>query len=176
MRSRQGAATSGMAASPMPVRAAAAAVALLALAIPAFWPDYQSKIARADAYTHVHALLGLLLWLLLLIAQPLLIRAIGRAAIGIGAAFFVSSVLLTHHRASRMDAAAFERDGFGFYLPLEMAALFAAALVLALRWRRVAPLHSRFMLCTSLALIYLASPYSAVWRQFVRGFRSLPLT
>jgi hypothetical protein len=57
-----------------------------------------------------------------------------------------------------------------------MAALFAAALVLALRWRRVAPLHSRFMLCTSLALIYLASPYSAVWRQFVRGFRSLPLT
>jgi len=70
-----------------------------------------------------------------------------------GIGFVVTAVLLAHHRASRMDPATFEREGFGFYLPLAMAALFAAALALGLRWRRVRPLHGRFMACTALALV-----------------------
>ena len=153
-------AISGMAARQMPTGAALSAALMLALAIPAFWPDYLAKLRAVDPYTHAHALLGLL-WLLALIVQPLHIRArkvplhrlVGRVAGIIGVGFVVSSVLLTHHRASRMDAATFERDGFGFYLPLSMAAFFCAALVMGLIWRRVTPMHARFMVCTSLSLV-----------------------
>lgn len=108
----------------------------------------------------MHALLGLL-WLLALVAQPLLVRArrlrqhraLGRAAAVAGVAFVVASLLLTHHRVGRMDAANFAAHGFGFYLPVLMALLFAAALVQGWRWRRVMPLHARYMACTLLALV-----------------------
>lgn len=146
----------GAIAARLPVVAAV----LLVLAVPAFWPAYLSKPRAADPYTHAHALIGLL-WLLLLVLQPLLVRArrvalhrrIGQAGAAMGLGFVVSSVLLTHHRASRMDPATFEREGFGFYLPLAMAALFAAALALGLMWRRARPLHGRFMACTALSLV-----------------------
>lgn len=138
----------------------AAALALLGLSIAAFWPDYLGRIGSVDAYTHVHAVLGLA-WLLLLIAQPRLAlarkvalhRSLGRLGVIVGAAFLVASVLLTHHRASRMDAEAFERFGHFLYLPLLMTAIFAGALLLALRWRRSRPLHARYMACTALALV-----------------------
>lgn len=144
----------------MPSRAAAFALVLLVLAMPAFWPDYGSRPGTVDRYTHAHAALGVT-WLLALIAQPLLIRArrvrlhkaIGAPAVAVGVAFVVSSVLLTHHRAARMDAALFERAGHGFALPLIMAVIFAAALLLAVQWRRVMPMHARFMICTALALV-----------------------
>jgi hypothetical protein len=138
----------------------AAALGLLVLSVPAFWPTYLSRPLAADPYTHAHALLGTL-WLLVLMAQPRLVagrrlglhRRLGWAAVALGVALVVSSVLLTHHRVSRLDAATFARDGAGFYLPLVMAALFASALVLAVRWRRVTALHARYMACTLLALI-----------------------
>ncbi|MBX3635114.1 MAG: hypothetical protein KF683_06970 [Rubrivivax sp.] len=137
-----------------------AALVLLALSVPAFWPDYLAKPAAADLYTHVHALLGLL-WLLALVAQPLLVRArrvrqhraLGRIAVAVGVAFVVSGLLLTHHRVSRMPAADFAAHGFGFYLPLLMTGVFAAALLQGWRWRRVMPLHARYMACTLLALV-----------------------
>ena len=133
---------------------------LLALAVPAFWPDYLARPAAADAYTHAHALLGLA-WLALIVVQPLLVRAgrvalhrrLGRCGVAVGAAFVVVGVLLTHHRASRMSADAFAREGFHFYLPLAMAVIFAAALALAWRWRRWPALHARYMAATMLPLI-----------------------
>jgi hypothetical protein len=142
------------------LRLAVSAAILLALSIPAFRPDYYAKFPAVDGYTHAHALLGAL-WLLALIAQPLLIRSrrmhlhrtAGRTAWIAGVAFVASSVLLTHHRASRMDAALFEQYGYGFYLPLVMALLFAGALFLGVLWRRAAPVHARFMVCTALPLI-----------------------
>lgn len=144
----------------LPIRLAVLAAALLALAVPAFWPQYLSKPASADRYTHVHAALGLL-WLLALIAQPLLIRArelqahrvLGRVAAGIGAAFVVSGLAVTHHRVSALGPEALLADGFGYYLPFVMAAIFAAALSLGLRWRRSMPVHARFMACTGLTLL-----------------------
>lgn len=152
--------TRAAAASLLPVRLAASVVVLSALAVPAFWPAYLGKPLSVDPYTHVHALFGLL-WLALLLAQPLLVRArkialhraVGRAGVAVGIGFVVTSVLLTHHRASRMDAELFAREGFGFYLPLVMAALFAAAFALALIWRRVTPLHGRYMAATALTLV-----------------------
>jgi hypothetical protein len=144
----------------LPTHAALLAAVLLVLAVPAFWPDYLARLRAADPYTHAHALLGTL-WLLALMVQPLLIRArrlrlhrlIGRLAGTAGLAFFTSGVLLTHYRAGRMTEAAFERDGSGFYLPLVMSAIFGAALLLGLVWRREMAVHARFMACTSLALV-----------------------
>ncbi len=139
---------------------ALASACLLLLAIPAFWPDYLGKFGDAHGHTHAHALLGTA-WLALLVVQPLLIRARRRSAhrllggIGlvVGLAFIVSGVLLTHHNLGRMSDEAFARFGHFAWLPLSMTAIFAAALALAIAWRRVPGAHGRFMAVTALPLL-----------------------
>ena len=133
---------------------------LLALSALAFWPAYLSKFRGADVYTHVHASLGAA-WLLLLLVQPLLIRArrlqlhrlIGRVAAAIGAAFVVSSILIANRSAARMDPTQFSREGYSLYLPFVMAAIFTGAFVLGIAWRAVPAVHGRFMACTALPLV-----------------------
>ena len=144
----------------MPQRLAFLSMVMLALSALAFWPAYLSKFRAADVYTHFHAGLGLV-WLLLLVGQPLLVlgrrlplhRVIGRCAGVLGAAFVVSGILVAHGGVSRMDPAQFSREGYAVYLPLVMAAIFAAALVLGIAWRSVPAVHSRFMACTALPLL-----------------------
>ena len=144
----------------MPIRLALAALALLALAPMAFWPGYLSKFDAADAYTHAHAALGTC-WLALLVVQPLLVRAsrrtghrlLGRVGLIVGAAFFVSGVLVAHRSVARMSLDQFTREGRFVYLPLAMAAIFAFALVLAVQWRHTPPMHGRFMSATALPLL-----------------------
>lgn len=134
---------------------------LLALALAAFWPMYLSKpFGTIDPYTHAHAALGLA-WVLLLVAQPLLIRggqrglhrALGRLSWVLAPAFVASSVLLAHHRFSRMAPQVFPAEAFTLYLPFAAALLFGVAYALALATRRDAPVHARFMACTALPLI-----------------------
>jgi hypothetical protein len=133
---------------------------LLALAPFAFWPAYLSKLSTADAYTHAHAALGTC-WLILLVAQPLLIRAslrsshrlLGLIGLLVGAAFFVSGLLIAHRSIARMSLDQFARDGRFVYLPLAMAAIFAIALLLAVLWRHSAAAHGRFMAATALPLL-----------------------
>ena len=134
---------------------------LLLLAPVAFWPMYLSRNwAAIDRYTHAHAFLGTL-WLLVLLFQPILIlggyrlahRVVGRTSLFVALAFVLSSLLLTHFRVSRMTEAAFAKEGVYVYLPLAIAALFAAAVVLGIRWRVSAPVHARFMLSTGLLLV-----------------------
>lgn len=144
----------------MPIRLSLAALALLALAPIAFWPGYLSKLDVADAYMHTHAVLGTC-WLLLLVAQPLLIsaslrswhRVLGRIGVFVGAAFVVSGVLIAHRSVARMDLDQFMREGRFVYLPLAMAAIFAFALLMAVLWRRTAPIHGRYMAATALPLL-----------------------
>lgn len=144
----------------MPLRLSLFALALLALAVAAFWPGYLSKLGAANRYTHVHAALGTG-WLLLLVAQPLLIRAslrswhrlLGRIGVLVGAAFFASGILVAHRSVARLNADEFAREGGFVYLPLAMAAIFAVALVLAVVWRRTPALHGRFMAATALPLL-----------------------
>lgn len=144
----------------LPAVVALSALGLLLLAGLAFWPPYLARLPTASPYAHVHALLGSA-WLLLLVAQPLLLKAgrrplhrvLGRAGVGVGTAFVISSVLLAHHALRRLNAEAFAAEGRYVYLPLAMALLFAAALALAWRWRRVPAAHGRFMACTLLPLL-----------------------
>lgn len=144
----------------MPVRLAIAAALLLLLAPLAFWPSYLSKLDAAGSHRHVHAALGTL-WLLLLIVQPLLIRSghrrphrwLGRVAVALGAAFAASGVVLARRGLVAMSEEQFARDGHLVYLPLAMAAIFGAALALAVRWRASSPVHARFMAATALPLL-----------------------
>jgi hypothetical protein len=144
----------------VPIRLPVVAVTLLALAGLAFWPPYLSKVRDAEGYTHVHAILGAA-WLLLLAVQPLLIsaarraehRLLGRLGVLLGFVFAVSGVLIAHRSLVRMSAEQFAREGRFVYLPLAMAAIFAAALVMAVRWRSSAPVHARFMAATALPLL-----------------------
>lgn len=136
-------------------------IGLLVLTVLAFWPTYLSKpLGQADAFTHLHAIVGAL-WLMLLLAQSFLLRIgkrglhkrLGRVSYAVAPLFVMSAVLLAHYRFSRMDAPTFHREAHTLYLPLSAALLFAAAYGLALAYRKRMQLHSRFMACTGILLI-----------------------
>ncbi|QDH71151.1 hypothetical protein [Marilutibacter alkalisoli] len=137
-----------------------AVATLWPLVLWAFWPRYLSRLTEADGYTHAHAMLGMA-WLLLLAAQPLLMRArrfaahrrLGRMGMALGAAFVVSGVLSAHRLITRMDEAQFARDGFFLYMILATTTIFAAALLLGVIWRKSPAVHGRFMACTLLPLL-----------------------
>lgn len=137
-----------------------AALLLLVLSGLAFWRPYLSAPHAAGAYVHAHAMLGVA-WLLLMVAQPLLIRAsmraahrlVGRIGAALGGVFVLSGVLVAQRSLARMEAEQFAHEGGFVYLPLVMAALFAAALTMALVWRASPAIHSRFMAATLLPLL-----------------------
>ncbi len=144
----------------MALRLALAAAVLLALAPIAFWPQYLSRLGEADGYTHAHALPGTA-WLLLLVGQPLLVhrravgmhRALGRIAVPLGAAFFVTGILTAHRGLSRLTPEQLGTDGYIVYLPLSMTLIFGVALALGVTWRSSRPVHARFMAATALPLL-----------------------
>lgn len=146
--------------SALTLRLPLAAAALLVLSAFAFWPQYLSRLGAADGYTHAHAALGTC-WLLLLIVQPWLVRRrarrrhrlLGRLGGLAGAAFFVTGVLVAHRSLVRLNPEQLAREGGYVYLPLSMAALFGAALLLGILWRSVPPVHGRFMAATALPLL-----------------------
>lgn len=116
----------------------------LLLASVAFWPQYLAKNwSSIEGCTHTRAALGTL-WLLILLAQPLLMvrghtvvrRITGRASPPIGFGFVAPGVLLTRARVSRVTEAEFAKEGIYIYLPLVVALLFGIACALGFRCRR----------------------------------------
>lgn len=148
-------------ADTMPVRIALSAGVLMLLAAVAYWPLYLSKSPTTiDNYTHVHAALGVV-WLVLLVAHAALARSgnvaghrlLGRTSMIVAPLFVISSVLLTHYRASHMSVEKFGEHGTGLYWPLIITGLFALAFALGSFWRHVKPVHARFMAATAVLLI-----------------------
>lgn len=141
-------------------KAAYGYLGLLLLSALAFWPRYLSRLGEGiDRYTHLHAIVALA-WVLLLIAQPLVLardrslhRALGRLSYALAPAFVTASLLLAHARFRAMDDATFTREAPSLFLPLSAAVLFALSYALAIVHRRVAPLHARFMIATGLPMI-----------------------
>ena len=133
---------------------------LLALAGFAFWPLYLSRLGTPiDPYTHWHASLALC-WCSLLITQPLLLpkhrqahRTLGAFSYIIAPAFAIASILLAHERFQVMDEAKFQQEAASLFLPLSAVCLFCLCYVLALVYRKVMPLHARFMILTGLPMI-----------------------
>jgi hypothetical protein len=135
--------------------------AFLMLAFVAFWPTYVSVAPSAStAYTHLHAFTATL-WMALLIAQPMAIRAkrlplhraLGQASYVVAAGVLVSVVLLAHSRIQRLAPEAYEIQVYVLYLQTSLAAVFALSYGLAIWTRRTTAHHARFMICTALTLV-----------------------
>ena len=155
-------------------------LALLALAIPAFWQSYlHAEKVEGDAHVHVHGI-SLFLWSVMLIVQPWLIqhgrwrlhRQVGKVSYALAPVIVLSTVLLVRYRlATNQDA---DQVYFAF-VQLGLIALFAIAYVQAIRWRRTPGVHARYMVCTALTmvdpilarLLYFYAGVPAVWEQVI---------
>ncbi|MSO21578.1 MAG: hypothetical protein EXQ56_14220 [Acidobacteria bacterium] len=135
--------------------------ALLLVALVAFWPSYLSLgFGASSAYIHLHATTATL-WILMLIAQPTLIRArrmdihriLGRFSQGLAAVVLMSVVFLAHSRIKGLEGEAYGRQTYILYLQASIAFLFSLSYVMALVTRRSAALHARFMVCTGMTLL-----------------------
>lgn len=136
-------------------------MALLALALVAFWPSYLALLPGGiDAFTHAHALTATL-WVLLLIVQPYAIRTrrralhrtLGRTSYVLGPLVLASILLLAHSRMQSLQGQAYAIQTYVLYVQLSLAALFALCFGLAIYTRHRMALHARFMVCTALTLI-----------------------
>jgi hypothetical protein len=140
---------------------APALAGLLLVALVAFWPSYLAlPFASSSAYTHAHAVTATA-WMLVLIAQPLLIRArriglhrsVGRATYVLAPLLVASVLLLAHHRLRIAPAGAYPIQTYILYLQLSLAAMFAGLYALGLWFRPTPRLHGRLMVCTALTLV-----------------------
>lgn len=155
-------------------------LALLALAIPAFWQTYlHVEKVEPDAHVHVHGI-SLFLWSAMLIVQPWLIqrgrwrlhRQLGKLSYVLAPVIVASTVLLVRYRlASNQDA---DQVYFAF-VQLGLIAVFAIAYAQAIRWRRTPGVHARYMVCTALTmvdpivarLLFTYAGVPAVWEQVI---------
>ena len=134
---------------------------LLGLALIAFWPTYLSLgPAGSSMYVHLHAITATV-WMVFLITQPIAIRtrqltrhrAVGRMSYVLAPLVIVSVVLLAHTGIRNAGADDFAIRSYVLYLQTSLVTMFTLSYALAMLTRRVAPLHARYMICTSLTLI-----------------------
>lgn len=133
---------------------------LLLLALISFWPSYLSQLGAQTAYTHLHASLAAV-WLLMLVAQPILIRrgrrdyhrALGRISYGLVPLILVSMILLAHSRIVGITGDAFPLRTYILYLQVSLVTVFVLCYALAVLTRRDMPVHARFMIGTGFTLI-----------------------
>ena len=137
------------------------ALGLFLLAIVAFWKPFVVKLPfNAEFWVYVHAA-GVITWMLLLVSQPLLIRAgkrslhrrIGKVSYGLVPFIVVGSLMLAHHRMLTTPPAELADEIRGFYLPFIADVLFVTCYTLAIVHRKNAFLHPRYMIATALPLI-----------------------
>ena len=134
---------------------------LLFLAMVTFWPTYVSLSPAANSlYTHFHAMVATA-WVLLLIAQPMLIRAgrlrahraLGKVSWVLAPVFVLAAVLLAHSRIKGLEGAPYQMQSFVLYLQISLTCVFALSYALAMATRKSMVHHARFMICTGLTLI-----------------------
>jgi hypothetical protein len=133
-------------------------LALLAAAIPAFWPSYLfPKKYESDWHVHLHGI-AMFLWMLMLIVQSTLARArafethraLGKASFVLVPVIVASTLLLAHYR---MRSGLNRELVYFFYVQVALLVQFLAAYLLAIANRRTPAMHMRFMACTALALV-----------------------
>ena len=135
-------------------------VGLLLIALVAFWPTYLAQLGSQSGYTHLHAATATV-WILLLITQPLAIRAgrrdlhrlMGRASFFIAPLVVISIVLLAHGNMQLYEGERLLIQTYILYLQLSLALLFAVCYGLAIWQRSNTPVHMRLMICTALTFI-----------------------
>ncbi len=135
-------------------------IALFALAIAGFWPSYFFKFFDGTAdftfYFHFHAVLAVL-WIFMLIAQPLLIRGkqfalhrtIGKLSYVLVPLIFISIILLAHSRITGEE----ENLGLSLWVPFKDLLIFAVGYGIAIRYRHRMLIHARGMIVAGIVLI-----------------------
>ena len=133
-------------------------IALLLLAIPAFWPTYLFPPKyETDWHVHLHGA-AMLAWMLLLVAQASLIatrrndihRRLGKVSYALVPLIVVSTLLLAHYRLRHTIN---EELLYFFVVQLALLGVLALAYGLAMANRKRPALHMRYMVCTSLTLV-----------------------
>ena len=132
--------------------------ALLAAAIPAFWPTYFfPKKYETDWHVHLHGI-AMFLWMLMLVVQSTLARvgslpthrALGKTSFVLVPLIVASTLLLAHYRMrSGIDKVLL----YFFYVQLALMVQFVVAYCFAILNRGMSQIHMRFMACTALALV-----------------------
>ncbi len=141
-------------------------VALLLLAIVAFWEPYFSHVfggdfnAIASNYKHFHVVMAIS-WLAMLMVQPYLIRTgnrplhrqIGKLSFVLGPLMVLSIVLLAHSQMVTFEEQLDPRRHFILFIQLGFALIFAVLYGLAIVYRRTPAIHARYMILTGILLI-----------------------
>jgi len=144
-----------------PARSGPYFAGLLLLAMITFWPSYVSlSPAASSVYTHFHAMVATL-WVLMLIAQPMLIRSgraqlhrsLGRVSWVLAPVFVISVVLLANNRIRGLEGPAYDFQTYILWLQFSLVTVFAFSWVMAMVKRKSMVHHARFMICTGLTLI-----------------------
>ena len=133
---------------------------LLVFVLIGFWPSYFSKFfdktADLSQYFHLHAATALL-WILLLIVQPILIRTnrinihrlLGKFSYILFPLLFLSIILLAHSRndPERIDA------GAKLWISFKDMVIIGFGYFVAIIYRNYTAIHVRGMVITGLVLI-----------------------
>jgi hypothetical protein len=143
-------------------------VALLILAITAFWQpyfsfvlgDYSDRATDISLYKHLHVGMSVL-WLTLLIAQPFLIRyerrqlhrKLGRTSYVLAPLVFLSIIFLAHSQIVTLAEQSDSRRHFILFIQIGFALFFAVLYGMAIFKRRTMPIHARYMICTGILMI-----------------------
>jgi len=131
--------------------------ALAAAAVVAFWRNYLAILPRASAYAHVHGI-AMFLWVSLLVVQASLIRTdarsthrrLGTASYVLVPIIVLSTLIFAHERLSIRGI---ERGVSLLYIQLSGLFLFAVSCALAIYRRKSPVLHTRYIICSALALV-----------------------
>ncbi|VAX01703.1 hypothetical protein MNBD_GAMMA22-2094 [hydrothermal vent metagenome] len=141
-------------------------VGLFGIAIIGFWQSYFSKFFDTlkfnaiDGYIHFHAA-TMVLWMLLLISQPLLIRfkkhslhrLLGKSSFILVPLVIISLILLAHSQIVLGDYGVSYNRLYILFLQLSLLVIFVIAYSLAMINRKNPARHARYMIATSLTLI-----------------------
>lgn len=141
-------------------------IGLVGLALLGFWPSYFSKFfdgtENYSFYFHFHATM-MALWILVLIAQPILIRKkkltthkfIGRLTYILMPLLFISVILLTHLQIQNHVQIRNGEKLYGPHLivPFKDLLILGTAYIIAIVYRHDINIHARAMVATGIVFI-----------------------